>query len=75
MVQVIEDMIAPPEPPKPPKKRDDPPPPKKLIRPYNRQIIFPAKRLESEAQIDDYVEKVRAQLKQLLKNCDGIQLK
>lgn len=50
-------------------------PPKKIIKPYNRQVIFPAKRLESEADIDTYVEKIRDQLKQLLKNCDGIQLK
>ena len=49
--------------------------PKKIIKPYNRQVIFPAKRLESEADIDTYVEKIRDQLKQLLKNCDGIQLK
>ncbi len=49
--------------------------PKKIIRPYNRQIIFPAKRLESDAEIDDYLEKVRKQLHDLLKNCDGIQLK
>jgi len=52
-----------------------PPQPKKIIKPYNRQVIFPAKRLESEADIDTYVEKIRDQLKQLLKNCDGIQLK
>ena len=51
------------------------PPPKKIIKPYNRQIVFPAKRLESESDIDAYVEKVREQLKILLRNCDGIQLK
>ena len=49
--------------------------PKKVYKTYNRQIIFPAKRLESEADINDYVEKIREQLKQLLKKCDGIQLK
>ena len=38
-------------------------------------IVFPAKRLESESDIDAYVEKVREQLKILLRNCDGIQLK
>ena len=31
--------------------------------------------LESEADIDAYVEKMRQQLKQLMKGCDGIQLK
>lgn len=62
----------------PPTVKEKPPlspPPKKVIKPYNRQIVFPAKRLESEADIDAYVEKVREQLKVLLKNCDGIQLK
>ena len=49
--------------------------PKKLIKSYNRQIVFPAKQLESDADVDAYVEQVRSQLKQLLKNCDGIQLK
>ena len=50
------------------------PAPKKIIRAYNRQIVFPAKQLESEEDIDDYVEKMRAQLKALMKNCDGIKL-
>lgn len=49
--------------------------PKKVIKPYNRQIIFPAKTLESEADIDRYVETVRDTLKMYLKNSDGIRLK
>ena len=48
---------------------------KKVIKNYNRSVIFPAKQLESEADIDAYVEKVRTQLKQLLHRCDGIKLK
>ena len=47
---------------------------KKVVRAYNRQIVFPAKTLQSDADIDDYVEKIRSQLKQLLKNCDEIKL-
>ena len=47
---------------------------KKHIRPFNRQVVFAAKRLESEADIDAYVERIRKQLKELLKNCDGIDL-
>lgn len=49
--------------------------PKKIIKALNRSVVFPAKRLESDADIDAYVEKMREQLKQLMKNCDGIQLK
>jgi hypothetical protein len=55
--------VTPPQPPK-----------KKLIKAFNRQVVFPAKQLESEADIDEYVEKVRTQLKSLMKNCDGIKL-
>ncbi len=49
--------------------------PKKVIKALNRQVVFPAKCLESEEDIDSYVEKMRTQLKQLMQNCDGIQLK
>lgn len=85
-VDRIETLLAPPA-PKPPVNvvrepggnygttPTTPPQPKKIIKQYNRQIIFPTKRLESEADIDAYVEKVRDQLKQLMKNCDGIQIK
>ena len=48
--------------------------PKKIIKAIHRQAVFPAKKLESEEEIDAYVEKMRSNLKQLLKNCDGIQL-
>ncbi len=48
---------------------------KKIIKAYNRQIVFPTKRLETEADVDAYVEMVRGQLKTLMKNCDGIELK
>lgn len=61
--------VAPPTPEQPGK-----PAPKKLIKALNRQVVFPAKQLESEADIDAYVEKVRAQLKALMQNCDGIKL-
>lgn len=74
----IEMLLAPPAPPKPPilsAGGGPAPAAKKVIRPYNRSIIFPAKKLETMEDVDDYVEKIREQLKQLLKNCDGIQLK
>ena len=44
------------------------------VRAYNRQVVFQAKTLQTDADIDDYVEKIRSQLKQLLKNCDEIKL-
>ena len=73
----IETLLAPPVPPKPtvPPAGGPAPVAKKVIRSYNRSIIFPAKKLETMEDVDDYVEKIREQLKQLLKNCDGIQLK
>ena len=67
--------VAPPKPVTPVKPGPTPAPvPKKIIKSYNRSIVFPSKQLESEADVDAYVEKVRAQLKQLMKGCDGIKL-
>jgi len=75
----IEALKRPPEPKKEPPTPDDnntaAPPPKKIIKAYQRGIVFPAKKLESEEEIDAYVEQMRRQLKQLLSGCDGIQLK
>lgn len=72
--ETIEILLAPPKSPKP-VTPDAPAAPIKVIKPYNRQLVFPAKQLESEADIDDYVEGMRKKLKEMLKNCDGIQLK
>ena len=77
-VSNIEAVLAPPA----PKSQIQPTQPgekavpakKKVVRAYNRQVVFQAKTLQSEADIDDYVEKIRSQLKQLLKNCDEIRL-
>lgn len=49
--------------------------PRKIIKSYSRQIVFPAKHLESEADLDAYIEQVRKQLKTLMQGCDGIELK
>ena len=73
----IETLLAPPAPPKlpiPPAGGGPAPAVKKVIRPYNRSVIFPAKQLETMEDVDDYVEKIREQLKQLLSTCDGIKL-
>ena len=73
----IETLLAPPAPPQPPVPPADggpAPTAKKVIRPYNRSVIFPAKQLETMEDIDNYIEKIREQLKQLLSTCDGIKL-
>lgn len=45
-----------------------------MIKAIHRQAMFPAKILKSEDEIDAYVDKVRTNMKQLLKGCDGIKL-
>ena len=77
-VSNIESVLAPPA-SKPPVQPTQPgketaPAKKKVVRAYNRQVVFQAKTLQTDADIDDYVEKIRSQLKQLLKNCDEIKL-
>lgn len=77
-VSNIESILAPPA-PKPPVQptqqgKGTAPAKKKIVRTYNRQVVFQAKTLQTDADIDDYVEKIREQLKQLLKNCDEIKL-
>ena len=78
-IERIEAFLTPPKPIEPAKTNTGntaaAPAPKKIIKPYNKAVIFPSKKLETEQDIDDYVEKIRDQLKRLLKNCDGIQLK
>lgn len=75
------ETLTKPAPKKPePEKNDDPaepkkPTPKKIIKAYNRQIVFPTKRIESEEELEAYVEAIRKQLKTLMQNCDGIELK
>lgn len=48
---------------------------KKSYKSVFRQTTFPAKKLESDADVDTYVEALRQSLKHLLKDCDGIQIK
>lgn len=70
----IEALLKPPAPKPPVADTPAKPVPKKIIKALNRQVVFPTKQLESEEDIDAYVEKMRVQLKQLLNNCDGIKL-
>ena len=69
-------LNPPPKPPVTPPGGDDdtPPTPKLVIKAIHRQAMFPAKTLKSEEEIDAYIEKIRTNMKQLLKGCDGIKL-
>lgn len=67
-LQRIEVIVA-------PKPNPDPVKPKKLIKSIYRQSIFPARRLESEEEINAYVEQMRQQLLSYMKGSDGIDLK
>ena len=51
-----------------------PPLPRKVIKKVYRQVAFPSKTLESQEDIDAYVERVRAYLTAMMKDCDGIKL-
>lgn len=66
------------QPPKPVEKKqpDSPtkPAPKKVIKNVYRQMAFPAKTLESQEDIDAYVERMRSYLTAMMKDCDGIKL-
>lgn len=66
------------QPPKPVEKKqpDTPakPAPKKVIKNVYRQMAFPAKTLESQGDIDAYVERMRSYLTAMMKDCDGIKL-
>lgn len=50
------------------------PAPKKVIKNIYRQAAFPSKTLESQEDIDAYVERMRAYLTAMMKDCDGIKL-
>lgn len=76
-IERIEIALKPPAPKpevKPTEEKPTEPVKRKNIKAFNRQVVFQAKTLETEADIDAYVEKVRSQLKQLLSTCDGIKL-
>ena len=78
-VSRMEAIVNPPAPPVTPPSggggSTPPAPPKKeVIKAIHRQAMFPAKTLKTEAEIDEYVEKIRTNMKQLLKGCDGIKL-
>ena len=46
----------------------------KNIRSIHRMIIFPKRTVRTEADIEAYVEDIKRRMKEMLKDCDGIQL-
>ena len=74
-VSKIEGALEPPKPVEPPKGVNTNATSKKTYKPIFRQSLLKAARLESEDEIDIYVDKLREQLKTLLKGSDGIELK
>ena len=75
-VSSIEIALMPPAPKPAAEKKDvvTPAPRQKKVKSYSRQILFPAKTLRDDADIDAYVEKIRCQLQNLLDDCDEIKL-
>ncbi|MGN0491468.1 BREX system P-loop protein BrxC [Ruminococcus sp.] len=55
-------------------EKTEPPASKKVIKNVYRQAAFPSKTLESQDDIDAYVERMRAYLTAMMKDCDGIKL-
>ena len=74
-VSKIEGALEPPKPIESPKPLNTNTTLKKTYKPIFRQSLLKAARLESEDEIDIYVDKLREQLKILLKGSDGIELK
>ena len=78
-VDKIDSIVHPKTPITPPVKPKEggvvtPPAPKKVIKNIYRQAAFPSKTLESQEDIDAYVERMRAYLTAMMKDCDGIKL-
>jgi hypothetical protein len=78
-VDKIDSIVHPKAPVAPTVKPKDggavtPPAPKKVIKNVYRQAAFPSKTLESQDDIDAYVERMRAYLTAMMKDCDGIKL-
>ena len=76
-VSRIDAIVHPPVKPSTAQSNEEDRPPtskQEIIKVVHRQAIFPAKTLKSEEEIDNYIENIRTNMKQLLKECDGIKL-
>ena len=72
MVKKIDSYLHPT--PKPPVKPIDPPPVTHVNQVY-RNMEFPAQRLQSETEIDAYVEMIRTKLRNALNGADAVDVK
>ena len=61
--------------PTPPTPKPAPPVPQKTYRTVNRAVFFPTRKLETEADVDAYVDALRASLKKCLAEVDGVYIK
>ena len=64
---------------RPPVVKPVTPTPEKTVKPkqikqIHRQALFPLRTLETEADVDAYLAKVKEQMMQMMKDCDGIKL-
>ena len=75
VLQVMDALSQPPESSTSANKDASEPPQKKHIKPLYRQAVFPARCLESEDDVNAYVEQIRKQLLAYMQGSDGIELK
>ena len=68
----MEPMITPVDPDPKPGEKDVPKP--KRIKTLRRYDLCSVKRLQTQEDIDKYVESIREKLMQTLADCDGIQI-
>jgi hypothetical protein len=73
-VDRLEILKQPPKPVDPKPVTPAKPAPHKHIKTVYRQAAFPSKTLENQQDVDAYVERMRAYLNAMLKDCDGIKL-
>lgn len=57
------------------KKDDETPPTKKAIKEVYRQMVFPAATLESSEDIEEYIDRIKKYLSEMINDFDGIEIK
>ena len=57
------------------KKDDETPPTKKAIKEVYRQMVFPAATMESSEDIEEYIDRIKKYLSEMINDFDGIEIK